>query len=100
MARAFENVLGNSVRHNALPVHCEVQAAVKNQCLCVIITDDGAGYPPAVLEALQTGVTQENTPHILGLHVVEQIIQAHGGNTLFGQNEPHGSKVTMQLPIV
>lgn len=100
LARAFENVLGNSVCHNALPIHCEVQAAVKNQCLCVIITDDGAGYPPAVLEALQTGVTQENTPHILGLHVVEQIIQAHGGNTLFGQNEPHGSKVTMQLPIV
>lgn len=100
LARAFENILGNSVRHNAAPVHCEIQASVDHQSLCVTITDDGVGYPPAVLETLQTGVVGDNTPHILGLHVVEQIVQAHGGTTAFCQNEPHGSKVILQLPRI
>lgn len=99
LSRAFENILGNSVRHNAAPVHCEIRAEVDKSCLCITFTDDGTGYPPAVLEALRTGTVGENTPHILGLHVVEQIVQAHGGHTTFSQNEPHGSKVVLQLPI-
>ena len=33
--------------------------------LRITIADDGAGYPPAVLHALQTGEAGENTPHIL-----------------------------------
>ena len=47
--------------------------------LTIQVTDDGQGYPPAVLAVLQAGETGENPPHILGLHVVEQILAAHGG---------------------
>ena len=42
--------------------------------LTIQVTDDGQGYPPAVLAVLQAGETGENPPHILGLHVVEQIL--------------------------
>lgn len=99
LARAFENILGNSVRHNPGPIHCEVTAWVEGKKLCIAFTDDGKGYPAAVLEAMQTGQTGENTPHILGLHVVEQILQAHGGTAQFSQNLPKGSKVVLQLPV-
>lgn len=99
LARALENVLGNSVRHNTVPVHCLVKAEVQEKSLCITCTDDGVGYPAAVLESLQTGKTGENTPHILGLHVVEQILQAHGGKAYFAQNVPQGSKVVLCLPV-
>ena len=52
----------------------------------------------AVLHALQTGETGANTPHILGLHVVEQIAQAHGGSVQFMQNAPQGAKAVVTLP--
>lgn len=60
---------------------------------------DGTGYPPAVLHALQTGEAGENTPHILGLHVVEQIIRAHGGTAAFARNAPRGAKAVLVLPV-
>lgn len=99
LARAMENILGNSVRHNRGAVYCRVAAMVNKEWLFLTVTDDGVGYPARVLEALQSGRVEENTPHILGLHVVEQILQAHGGKVFFSQNEPKGSRVEMRLPI-
>lgn len=99
LARAFENILGNSVRHNPGPVCCTVTAEVQNKQLQVTLTDDGAGYPPAVLAVLHGEVAGDNAPHILGLHVVEQILQAHGGCATFRQNSPHGCKVLLVLPL-
>ena len=50
------------------------------------------------LAALQGTPQNEQTPHILGLHVVEQIAAAHGGRVVFGQNAPNGAKATVWLP--
>lgn len=58
----------------------------------------GTGYPPAVLHALVHG-EGENTPHILGLHIVEQIMEAHGGEVRFTQNVPNGAKTILTLPL-
>lgn len=99
LGRVFENVLGNSVRHNPGPVCCKVKAEVQGKQLLVTLTDDGAGYPPAVLEALYGEEMGENAPHILGLHVVEQILQAHGGRATFSQNTPGGCKVQLALRV-
>ena len=97
LGRALDNVLGNSVRHNAAPVRCWIEAQVEDGGLSITLKDDGTGYPPAVLAALQ-GEPSEHTPHILGLHVVEQILQAHGGQASFWQNRPHGCRVQLYLP--
>lgn len=53
----------------------------------------------ALLHALQTDEAGENTPHILGLHVVEQIIRAHGGTAAFARNAPRGAKAVLVLPV-
>ncbi|WP_455500562.1 sensor histidine kinase [Gemmiger sp.] len=95
LTRAMENLLNNAARHNAGPVNVTVTAEQAADGLQITVADDGAGYPPAVLHALHTGETGENTPHILGLHVVEQIIEAHGGQVTFTQNEPHGAKAVI-----
>ena len=65
---------------------------------CLTVADDGIGYPPAVLAALNAAEPAENAPHILGLYVVQQIAAAHGGRAVFGQNTPCGAKTTVWLP--
>lgn len=99
LARAVENLLHNAVCHNPGPVQVQLSAVRTGKTLRITIADDGAGYPPAVLYALQTGEAGENTPHILGLHVVEQIIRAHGGTVAFARNAPRGAKAVLVLPV-
>ena len=52
-----------------------------------------------MLAVLQAGETGENPPHILGLHVVEQILAAHGGTAAFAQALPHGAAAALTLPL-
>ena len=74
-------------------------AVLSQFVLTIQVTDDGQGYPPAVLAVLQAGETGENPPHILGLHVVEQILAAHGGTAAFAQALPHGAVAALTLPL-
>ena len=46
------------------------------------VRDNGAGYPEAVLRNL-SGTDDPNAPHILGLHLVQQIATAHEGEASF-----------------
>lgn len=46
------------------------------------VRDNGAGYPEAVLRNL-SGTGDPNAPHILGLHLVQQIATAHEGEASF-----------------
>lgn len=100
LTRAIENLLNNAARHN--PGGCRVTLCAEQEgdCLCVTVSDDGTGYPPEVLRALRTGETGENTPHILGLHLVEQIAAAHGGGAEFCRNLPHGARAVLTLPVI
>ena len=99
LGRLLENLLNNSIRHNEAPVWLGIRTEVVGGSFCLTVADDGAGYPPAVLAALNAPEPVENAPHILGLHVVEQIASAHGGRAVFGQNTPHGAKTTLWLPL-
>ena len=99
LLRAIENLLHNTVGHNAVPVHVTIRADAADGMLTIQVTDDGQGYPPAVLAVLQAGETGENPPHVLGLHVVEQILAAHGGTAAFAQALPHGAAAALTLPL-
>ena len=99
LGRLVENLLSNSVRHNPQPVTICLCAEVRSRQLCLTFTDDGVGYPPAVLAALKEPESSEDAPHILGLHVVEQIAAAHGGTAVFEQNHPHGARAIIRLPL-
>ena len=78
-------------------LHTEIEIA--ENLFRLTVTDNGKGYPPEVLATLHSDETPDNTPHILGLHVVEQIATAHGGKTLFCQNVPAGAKAVVWLPV-
>ena len=71
-------MLQNAVRHNAGPITLAFHADADETTLHLTIQDDGTGYPQSVLAVLNGEQEGESAPHILGLHVVEQIINAHG----------------------
>ncbi len=98
LGRAFSNLLGNSARHNP---GCEIAVHARREAseLVVTVTDNGSGYPPAVLSVLEGNPQPDPAPHVLGLHIVVQIIQAHGGRVEFGNNEPYGARTVIRLPL-
>lgn len=98
--RLFGNLLNNSVQHNDGTVKITIHTEIRDHFLCLDISDNGKGYPPQVLSALNLAVTGEDTPHILGLHVVEQIVRAHGGSVIFEQTMTGGAKTDIRLPLV
>lgn len=100
LGRLLENLLNNSVRHNETPVKIVICTDVIGDKLQLSVADNGAGYPAAVLAALYApDCSYDAPPHILGLHVAEQIAAAHGGQIVFGQNNPSGAKTTVWLPL-
>ena len=82
LTRALDNLLNNSVRHN--PGGCDIQvtAELADGRLVLTVRDNGAGYPEAVLQNL-SGSDDPNAPHILGLHLVQQIAAVHDGEASF-----------------
>lgn len=85
LTRAVTNLLSNSARHNPGGCTVAVRAALADGRLTLTVSDDGAGYPPAVLRCLTGGEAEAGpgAPHILGLHLVRQIVRAHGGRVAF-----------------
>lgn len=81
MSRALRNLLSNSVRHNPGGCTIRVSAALEGGRVILCVRDSGVGYPQPILCALTGG--QPTSRHILGLHVVAQIVRAHGGSIRF-----------------
>lgn len=83
LTRAVDNLLNNSVRHNPSGCDIRVLAEIADGQFVLEVRDNGAGYPEVVLRNLSDTCSDPNAPHILGLHLVQQIIAAHGGQADF-----------------
>ena len=97
LTRAMDNLLNNSVRHNPAGCDIGISAEISEGQLTLTVWDSGSGYPEAVLRNLSDEGTDPNAPHILGLHLVEQITAAHGGQTDFRNDG--GAVATLRLPL-
>ena len=66
------------------------------------VTDTGSGIKPAALERAREAFYRAPGTKAygsgLGLAVVERIASAHGGKMKLENIEPHGLKVTLELP--
>ena len=99
MNRALENLLHNSVRHNPNGCQILVRAEIADGIFVLCVHDDGIGYPVEILELLRKPDSRSasDTPHILGLHLVRQIVEAHGGRVEF-END-NGAAATLHLKL-
>ena len=98
LTRAIDNLLNNSVRHNPSGCDITVLAGITDEQFMLEVRDNGTGYPEAVLRNLSDTCTDPNAPHILGLHLVGQIVAAHGGQASFRNDS--GAVAVLHLPIV
>ena len=99
MTRAVDNLLNNSVRHNPDGCNVTIRAHVINHSFVLEIRDTGVGYPADVLNRLTSPESQNIScaPHILGLHLIRQIIESHGGIVQF--TNMCGASTTITLTI-
>ncbi len=117
MKRAVRNLLGNSARHNPQGCRIWIEGRVgkggiekdetwkdkKGEDRCVIeISDDGCGIPEEVISCLLTEPEYEDRwnkkkPHIMGLRIVKQIVQAHKGDF---QIVREGHCIRMSIPVI
>jgi signal transduction histidine kinase len=106
LLQVFWNLLSNALKFTPAGGRINVTVKTDEKAAIVAVQDSGIGIPPAfqskVFEPFQQ-VRLKSTPQIgglgLGLAIVHQIIELHGGTvTLNSEGEGKGSTFTVQLP--
>lgn len=106
LKRAFGNLITNAQVHN--PKGCEiiVQIRTEGKKCKVMLEDTGMGITEEMMQKLQntphymlsdSGISQPR--HGLGLLIVRQIVEAHGGTLAFYHGEQGGFGVEMTFPV-
>lgn len=98
LTRAFRNLIGNSIRHNPQGCHIIIEIkAVSDHCM-ILYQDTGMGISQEVLDAFSGKTTQNATaPHIMGLYLVERILQSHKGTFRLTDTGGRGMKATIWI---
>lgn len=106
LSRAVCNLIQNCMTHNE--DGCQIFVSVKqDKGICrICVEDDGCGVSPQVLTRLKStphymmcdGNTKEPR-HGLGLLIVRQIVQVHGGKVTMENGSRGGFKVTVCIPL-
>jgi signal transduction histidine kinase len=104
LSQAIANLVGNALayREPGTPVHLDVEGSDAD----VVVKVNNRGTPiPAdlmavIFEPFRRGGPQDRSPHGLGLglHIVQQIALAHGGEIRVESNDQDGTTFTMRLP--
>ena len=77
----------------------ETQLDDGNRVVRIIVADDGPGIPPGEREKLFLPYySTKGRGSGLGLAIVRRIIAEHGGSIEAGENAPHGTRFTIELP--
>jgi nitrogen fixation/metabolism regulation signal transduction histidine kinase len=100
--RVLINLVDNSVeaidRHGHVTVEAELDKT--NNLVHVVVSDDGPGIPASEREKLFLPYySTKGRGSGLGLAIVRRIIAEHGGSIEVGDNAPHGTRFTIELPV-
>ena len=99
--RAITNLIINSMKHN--PDGCDIKIRISSgsKTALLSVTDNGSGFPPQTLERLNQPLEpMELDNHGLGLTIVRQIINVHGGTASFTNPAGSGCRVILTLPVL
>jgi signal transduction histidine kinase len=105
LGRVFKNLFTNFVRYTPESATCWVRATQDERGTHVVVEDDGPGVPAEALDRLFTPFyrvdpsrSRETGGLGLGLMLVRQIVEAHGG-TVAAESRPEGGlRFRIELP--
>lgn len=101
--QAISNLLTNAIKYGqASPI--EVIVSKDGDKAKITVADNGIGIDPklqnTIFERFKRGTTDGKFQGLgVGLFIVKQIVEAHGGKVYVKSKLGHGSKFTIELPI-
>ncbi len=104
LGRALENLIDNAVQHSAaestVTVQCSTRLRRRTRYLEVKVLDRGRGFAPDDLpRAFEPFFSRRKGGTGLGLALVQQIVQEHGGEVIVANRPGGGAEVTMSIPL-
>lgn len=96
LARAFRNLLLNSIMHSGSN-QIDLTYQLSDNKVLIVIADQGDITAQKITELNQKSINYES--HGMGTVITKQIIKLHQGEIVFLDNHP-GLKVTISLPLV
>lgn len=100
VGRALDNLILNALSHTPAGGRVVLSAARSDSgALVLAVQDDGPGVAADLLEHLfEPFSTGRPSGTGLGLALVREIVQAHGGRVEHTPVQPHGARFTMEFP--
>jgi signal transduction histidine kinase len=98
--QSFLNLFINAMQ--AMPEGGRIGIAIRSEGgrVSIDIDDEGHGIPEDLLDKIwDPFFTTKDKGTGLGLGIVKNIIESHGGIIRITNREPHGARVTIELPI-
>jgi len=106
LAQVFTNLVDNAIKHTPLGGQVRISSKVERGWITVHVDDQGAGIPAAELSRIFERFYQVDKARSgrrgvgLGLAIVREIVQAHGGRVVAQSEMGTGSRFSVQLPVV
>lgn len=105
LQRAIQNLLMNSIHHNAEETIIEIKVFKSEDTYAVIeISDNGVGLTPETIERFNGAEGFLNNSSVykrkgLGLSIVKNIVKAHHGHIIAEKNSVTGTTFRILIPI-
>ncbi|MFH0819291.1 MAG: ATP-binding protein [Patescibacteria group bacterium] len=103
---AIQNLVDNAIKYTHEPGTVTMAAEVQNHQLIIKISDTGIGIPKVDQKQIfskffrsNKAVSTEPTGSGLGLYIVKNIIEKHGGHICFESFDDKGTIFLISLPI-
>ncbi len=98
------NLLSNAFKYTPNGGSIVVHVYPEGDQICTSVSDSGSGISETdkkhIFERFyQASQKQEKTGSGIGLHIVSEYVQMHGGTITVADNKPHGSLFTVKLPM-
>ena len=99
------NLINNAIKYTPSESTIRIVTKTESSMVFVTVMDDGPGIPDEqkehVFEMFYTGtgkLTDTKRSLGLGLALCKSVIEAHHGELILEDNQPHGAKFTFSLP--
>lgn len=105
LEQVFQNLLQNAIKYSPAGGRVTVEVTQEETRICVAITDEGIGIPAADQARLferfyraYNAKSQQIKGTGIGLYVVSELVNLHGGAITVASTEGQGSTFTVCLP--